>query len=275
MRTKANPRSTPSITTLDVPCSPLNVVTDNPYAQPLHAEPFTSPRLTPPPDALATGAIYSSSMTPSSPSYPSSPPPLVHARSPYANVDLPPLLPNQEGNLALDRILHPASALCTMQWDVRSSPKSLVQVIFSPPTPRPTSPELVQRRPHAPWHLQPACDPALCSIVVRTSAVPDRPIVVFPSGAVYPFITVYDVLDTIYRAVCRERVVEHDDVLPSRNGRTDGKAAKRPSSRDTTTSSGSSGSPATARGPERACGWRWGGLTVSRDERDVWVLSLY
>jgi hypothetical protein len=114
---------------------------------------------------------------------------------------------------------------------------------------------------------QPATCPALDSIVIRTTAVADRPLVVFPTTTNRAFVTVHDVLDAVHRAVLAENAVLDDELLPSGKGNILGASAAEARGRERFTDRAAKG-----RG---LGGWLWGGLTPSPTEQEVWILLLH
>ncbi|KAF6751722.1 hypothetical protein DFP72DRAFT_473499 [Ephemerocybe angulata] len=198
--------------------------------------------------------------SPSNTPLPSSPPPLNHSRSPYANVPLPPVLPYQEGEPIVHPVLERGPTSLAMHWDVRTSPSAALSSISSLLRHRQHPRDRREPRPQD-WQYQAATFPALDSIVIRTAAIPDRPLVVFPTSTKHGFVTVYDVLNAVHRAVCPPHVEVGDELfrLPNKEVGASGRAA-RAGERLRACRTGSD------RSGLHSHGWLWGGLTPSPTE---------
>lgn len=112
----------------------------------------------------------------------STPPPLIHDRSPYARIDLPPMT-------SIPVTIHPL---------LRYEPTSYIEysLLFLPLSATPTTPHLTQQQ----WLQEPATYPNLPSLIIRATWQ-ERVIVVFPSEGSYGFVTVENVLDAVHAAL--------------------------------------------------------------------------
>lgn len=129
-------------------------------------------------------ATASPRSVPSSP--PRGPPPLIHARSPYARIPLPPTIPS---NIILNPLLE-LGLVPSIQYNVTLPPPSMLLNSSGP-------------RHHEGWFQLPATEPSMTSVTIRSSAL-DRPIVVRPANIYCGFVTVWDVLSAIHNAFREE-----------------------------------------------------------------------
>ena len=172
-------------------------------------------------------------------------PPLVHVKSPYSCVPLPPL---SQFHVAINRLLERGTTE-RIDYDVRMHPS--------------TAKKLHGFGNDNQWQAEAATNPNLGSLTIRLALV-ERPIVIFPANVDRGIVTIYDVLLAVHYAVCtsvtddhRRRQRQDAELLPVDNsalrfGRN--RACRRTS------------------GMELEGCYKWVGLTPSPTERDVWIL---
>lgn len=110
------------------------------------------------------------------------PPPLIHAKSPYGRIPLPPVT-------SVPVTLHPL-----LQYEQTLNIE--YSILFSPSLVTPIRPH----QAHPQWLQEPATCPNLPSLTVRASWQ-ERAILVFPAEATHGLVTVRDVLMTIHSAL--------------------------------------------------------------------------
>ena len=174
-----------------------------------------------------------------------SPPPLVHEKSPYSCVPLPPL---SQFHVAINPLLERGTTE-RIDYDVRMHPSTAIKL-------------------HGfgndnQWQAEAAANPSLGSLTIRLALV-ERPIVIFPANVDHWIITIYDVLLAVHYAVYtsvtddqHRRHRQDDELLP-----VDNSALRLGRNRTCRRTSGM----------ELEGCYKWVGLTPSPTERDVWIL---
>jgi hypothetical protein len=171
-----------------------------------------------------------------------SPPPLVHVKSPYSCVPLPPL---SQFHVAINPLLERGTTE-HINYDVRMHPS--------------TAKKLHGFSSDSQWQEGGAANPSLGSLTIRLALV-ERPIVVFPANVDHGIITIYDVLlavhYAVYTGVIGDHRRRHTELWPIVNSalRSGGNRTCRHTS-----------------GIELEGSYKWVGLTPSPTERDVWIL---
>ena len=170
-----------------------------------------------------------------------SPPPLVHEKSPYSCVPLPPL---SRFHVVINQLLKSGTAE-RIEYDVRMHPSAAKKLH-----------DFGSNQ----WQAEAAASTSLASLTIRLALV-ERPIVVFPANGDRGIVTIYDVLLAVHYAVCTSVIDDHRrqhrqdvDLLPvdnadlrfGRNRNSSGMKLK-------------------------GC-YKWVGLIPSPTERDVWIL---
>jgi hypothetical protein len=174
-----------------------------------------------------------------------SPPPLVHVKSPYSCVPLPPL---SQIHVAINWLLERGTTE-RIDYDVRMCPS--------------TAKKLHGFNTNSQWQSETAANPNLGSLTIRLALV-EQPIVVFPVNVDRGIVTIYDVLHAVHYAVCTSIIDDHD-----RRHRQD--ADLWPVD-DSAPRSGRNRTCRRTSGMELEGCYKWVGLTPSPTERDVWIL---
>ena len=169
-----------------------------------------------------------------------SPPPLVHVKSPYSCVPLPPL---SQFHVALNWLLERGTTEC-IDYDVCMHPS--------------TAQKLHGFGSDSQWQAEAATNPSLMSLTIRLALV-ERPIVIFPANVDRRIVTIYDVLIAVHYAVFASVMDDHH--------RRHREGAENPSLR-----SGRNRTCRSTSGMELEGCYKWVGLTPSPTERDVWIL---
>ena len=119
-----------------------------------------------------------------------SPPPLVHVKSPYSCVALPPL---PQFHVAINPLLERGTSE-RIDYDVRMHPS--------------TAKKLHGFSSVSQWQAEAAINPSLGSLTIR-SALVERSIVVFPGNMDRWIVTIYNVLLAVHYTVCMSVTDDH------------------------------------------------------------------
>lgn len=176
------------------------------------------------------------------------PPPLIHEKSPYSCVPLPPL---SQCHVTINRLLGRGRTE-RIKYDVRMHPS--------------TAKKLLGLRSDRQWQAEAATNPSLLlgPLTIRLALV-ERPIVVFPANVDRGIVTIYDVLLAVHYAVCTSVADNH---------------RRRQQRQDAELSPVEDSAHRFIRGETCRCTsgmglegcYKWIGLTPSPTERDVWIL---
>jgi len=199
-------------------------------------------------DEQSTGQPYTMELTGSPSSMQWSSPPLIHNKSPYACIPLPPMS-------SVPVTLHPL---------LRYQPTPGIEywMVFSPSSAAPTRPHLTHPR----WLQEAATFPNLPSLTIR-AIWQERAIVVFPGEATYGFITIWDVLVAVHRELRGKVTYLHSNAHHNPLG-----LFHRPRQRDVTQPDESTIRASIMMMLQGRTKWR--GLSPSPMEADVWLLHI-
>lgn len=177
-------------------------------------------------------------------------PSLIHQNSPYGNVGLPSMS-------SIPVTLHPL---------LRYEPTPCIEysMVLPPSSAAPSRPHLTHPR----WLQEPATSPNLGSLTIRATWQ-ERAIVVFAGEAAYGFVTIWDVLVTVYRALRSKVTYTHANTYQNTNDlalfyRPAQRSAVQPGEGTIRTSIMNLLQGRTA----------WRGLSPSTVEADVWLLHI-
>ena len=171
-------------------------------------------------------------------------PPLIHEKSPYSCVPLPPL---SRFHVAINWLLNRGTTE-RIDYDVRMHPS--------------TAEKLHGCGGDSQWQTEAAANPSLGCLTIRLALV-ERPIVIFPANVDHGIITIYDVLLAVHYAVYTSVTDDHRrhrqdaELLPVDNSAV--RFGRKKTCRRTS-------------GMELEGCYKWVGLTPSPTERDVWML---
>jgi len=126
-------------------------------------------------------------------------PSFIHQNSPYANISLPPI----------------SSRPVTLHPLLRYEPMPCIEysMVLSPSSATPSRPHLTHPR----WLQEPATYPNIGSLTIRATWQ-ERAIVVFAGEAAYGFVTIWDVLVAVYRALRAKATYIHANAHQNPNG---------------------------------------------------------
>lgn len=178
----------------------------------------------------------------------STPPPLIHDKSPYGCIPLPPML-------SVPVTLHPL---------LRYQPIPGIEysMFYSPSSAAPTRPH----HTHPRWLQESATFPNLASLTIRAQWQ-ERAIVVFPGEAAYGFVTIWDVLVAVHRALRGKATYLHSNAHHNPLG-----LFHRPRQRDVMQPDEGTIRASMMILTQGRTLWR--GLSPSTTEADVWLLHI-
>jgi len=171
-----------------------------------------------------------------------SPPPLIHVKSPYSCIPLPPLC---QFHVAVNTLLERGISEC-IDYDVHMHPL--------------TAKKLHGFGSDSQWQAEAAINPSLGSLTICSAL----PIVVFPGNMDRGIVTIYDVLLAVHYTICMSVTDDH-----RKQHRQDAELWPVDNS---ALCSGRNRACRCTSGMELEGCYKWVGLTPSRTERDVWIL---
>ena len=172
-------------------------------------------------------------------------PPLIHEKSPYSCVPLPPL---SRFHVAINWLLNGGTTE-RIDYDVCMHPS--------------TAKKLHGWGGDSQWQTEAAANPSLGSLTIRLALV-ERPIVIFPANADHGIVTIYDVLLAVHCALYTSVTDDHC--------RRHGQDAELLPVDNSALHFGRNKTCRYTGGMELEGCYKWVGLTPSPIERDVWIL---